>query len=347
MEPVLPNAVLICQHIMTIKKDHATAAQGLFEDYMTEMASMDVSLSELDQWSPLNPPNVVQTAADLASERTLSNMLKDDFSGLIDTAAEGEFIRIIAELYENVGSDKRSEWEFSPGLADTPFAGYAMQLDNKSGIKVVYIRQGLLSSRLGPCLPDRLTEVVRQIYHKEKRHRVTNPGLYDGTVLLSEAEDLAGALNQHTLGQSSGTVCQPCLEPEAVALSERCRVVGCSRSFPSADRLVAERQRKEHVAMHTSTEDDTSTPRSFISTKVGLLILPRPAIRTIPLGRSNVARMIIDSTTSYELHKQYTLAGGAIDNSLNVVTCLSCCKEILRSNIQDHLEAIAEMSTMR
>ncbi|GIZ40332.1 hypothetical protein CKM354_000367600 [Cercospora kikuchii] len=121
MEPVLPNAELICQHIMTIKKDHAAAAQGLFEDYMTEMASMNVSLSELDQlrrdfdtaldqWSPLNPPNVVQTAADLASERTLSNMLKDDFSGLVDTAAEGEFPRIIAELYEYVGSDKRREW---------------------------------------------------------------------------------------------------------------------------------------------------------------------------------------------------------------------------------------------
>lgn len=75
-----------------------------------------------------------------------------------------------------------------------------MQLDNKSGIKVVYIRQGLLSSRLGPFVPDRLTEVVRQIYHKAMRHRLTNPDLYDGTVLLSEAEDLAGALNQHTLG---------------------------------------------------------------------------------------------------------------------------------------------------
>ncbi|PIB00973.1 hypothetical protein CB0940_00690 [Cercospora beticola] len=265
-------------------------------------------------------------------------MLKDDFSGLVDTAAEGEFIRIIAELYEYVSSDNRREWEFSPGLADTPFAGYAMQLGNKSGIKVVYIRQGLLSSRLGPFVPDGLTEVVRQIYHKAMRHRVTSPDLYDGTVLLSEAEDLAGALYQHTLGPSSGTACQPCLDSEAIALSGRCRVVGCSRSFPSADRLVAEPRRKELMATHTSTEDDTSTPRSFISTKEGLLILPRLAIRTIPLGRSNVASMITDTTTSYELHKQYTLAGGAIDNSLNVITCLSCCKEILRSNIQDHSE---------
>ncbi|CAK1355595.1 unnamed protein product [Cercospora beticola] len=165
-------------------------------------------------------------------------MLKDDFSGLVDTAAEGEFIRIIAELYEYVSSDNRREWEFSPGLADTPFAGYAMQLGNKSGIKVVYIRQGLLSSRLGPFVPDGLTEVVRQIYHKAMRHRVTSPDLYDGTVLLSEAEDLAGALYQHTLGPSSGTACQPCLDSEAIALSGRCRVVGCSRSFPSADRML-------------------------------------------------------------------------------------------------------------
>ncbi|PPJ54176.1 hypothetical protein CBER1_01140 [Cercospora berteroae] len=100
MEPVMPNAELICRHITTIKKDRA-AAQGLYEDYMTEIASMNVSLSELDQlrrdfnialdqWSPLYTPNVVQSAADLASERKLRRMLKDDFSGLIDTAAEGE-----------------------------------------------------------------------------------------------------------------------------------------------------------------------------------------------------------------------------------------------------------------
>ncbi|CAK1359891.1 unnamed protein product [Cercospora beticola] len=65
-------------------------------------------------------------------------------------------------------------------LANTPFAGYGIQLQSGSGIAVVYVQQELLGNRLDRL--DRLTEVIRAISQKSERHRVQHPHLYSTVV---------------------------------------------------------------------------------------------------------------------------------------------------------------------
>ncbi|PPJ58564.1 hypothetical protein CBER1_06660 [Cercospora berteroae] len=82
--------------------------------------------------SPLsNTRGTVQGAGNFGAERALEDMLEEDCSGHFDAATDGKYPRIIAELYEDSVDNEMT-------LANTPFAGYAIQLQSGSGITVVY-----------------------------------------------------------------------------------------------------------------------------------------------------------------------------------------------------------------
>ncbi|PPJ58563.1 hypothetical protein CBER1_06661 [Cercospora berteroae] len=345
VKAALPSAPLLCQHITSVA-NNVQPTEKLLEVYIAELADIGVSSAELQQFrqaahvvlkkprknSSLSSNNsgVILSAADFGTERAIEDMLKDDYSGLVQTAADGEFPRIVAELYEysteleEFGTDDNASWE-------TPFASFAVQLWPDSGIAIVYVRQGLLSTLLGHQFPDRLTQAIRELYRKAKTRRLEHPHLYNETVLLSGADELADALRNAALQGmlSPQSACQPCLDARRVALSQRCEVVGCTYSFRDHDRSEAERSRQAH--MKESHGGATTTPLSHVATDAGLLVL---SIRAKP---ETTTRMITDTTLPYKLPHHYMPAGGSIDNPQNVVACLGCCVEMLQSEVENHM----------
>ncbi|GIZ37795.1 hypothetical protein CKM354_000122900 [Cercospora kikuchii] len=314
-------------------------AEKLLEVYIAEIADMGISSAELQQFrqgartaieefSNNSPPSsknssVMLSAADFGTERALEDMLKDDYSDLVETAADSEFPRMVAELYEysteleEFGTDDPIAWE-------TPFAGFAMQLWRNSGITVVYVRQGLLSTLLCIHLPDKLTEAIRAIYRKTKLHRVQHPHLHSGTVLLSEVENLAKALKNAVLESmlSKPAACQPCLDTQNVRLAQRCEVIGCSYAFQHPNKLTCALQRRAHMTeWHEEGEmhSEANTPLSHVVTDAGVLVLPiRASPRTLS-HRRPATRVVTDTTFPYKLPLHCVFAGGAIDSPHNVV----------------------------
>lgn len=215
-----------------------------------------------------------QSSAGAAANEVLERLVKNDYFGLYDDAARGEFPRIVAEVYPyrhtcyTYTNNGTAYWRIPTSLG---YAASALQLSKDTDPVMVYLRHGMPSDLvhyMGPGLSSRVTMAIRFLLQKTIQHRHHHPHLYVETVLKSEAEDVARVLAQgchaHPQNAKFPTFNQPIPEKKSC-----CNIIGCPKELLSPDSTAG----NIHRALHAEFLDSLQTPAQ-LSTKHGMLSLP-------------------------------------------------------------------------